>query len=103
MELRAVRYDTSAGVATITLNRPERLNAWTGRMAAEYRWCMATADADSDVRVIVVTGAGRAFCAGGDMRASIAWPTPARTTQVVTRRRRSWCRGRESASTSSTS
>src|SRR4051794_15388921 len=68
MELRAVRYETAAGVATITLNRPERLNAWTGRMAAEYRWCMATADADPDVRVIVVTGAGRAFCAGGDMR-----------------------------------
>src|SRR3954452_18009633 len=68
MELHAVRVETAAGVATVTLNRPERLNAWTGRMAAEYRWCMATADADPDVRVIVVTRAGRAFCAGGDMR-----------------------------------
>src|SRR2546423_3431971 len=68
MELRVVRYETADGVATVTFNRPERLNSWTGRMATEYRWCLATADADPDVRVIVVTGEGRAFCAGGDMR-----------------------------------
>jgi enoyl-CoA hydratase/carnithine racemase len=57
------------GVATITLNRPERLNAWTGRMETEYRAAMASADADAEVRVIVVTGAGRGFCAGADAAA----------------------------------
>ncbi len=50
----------------MTLNRPERLNAWTGRMHTEYRWALAQADADPSVRVIVVTGAGRGFCAGAD-------------------------------------
>src|SRR5207302_10417576 len=56
-------------VALVTLNRPERLNAWTNRMSTEYRWCLEEADADPDVRVIVVTGAGRGFCAGADFRA----------------------------------
>jgi enoyl-CoA hydratase/carnithine racemase len=69
MELRVIRYQVGDGVATVTLDRPERLNAWTSRMADEYRWCLATADADPDVRVIVVTGAGRGFCAGADFRA----------------------------------
>src|SRR6202035_5723314 len=54
---------------TITLNRPARLNAWTGRMQTEYRWCLATAADDASVRVIVVTGAGRGFCAGADSEA----------------------------------
>jgi len=56
-------------VATITLVRPERLNAWTGRMHAEYRALLARAAGDGSVRVIVVTGAGRGFCAGADSRA----------------------------------
>src|SRR5438128_2356336 len=53
MELRVVRYETADGVATVTFNRPERLNSWTGRMATEYRWCLATADADPELRVVV--------------------------------------------------
>jgi enoyl-CoA hydratase/carnithine racemase len=69
MELKVTRYDVREGIATITLNRPERLNAWTGRMHTEYRWCLAQAEADPAVRVIVVTGAGRGFCAGADARA----------------------------------
>lgn len=69
MELKVTRYAVEEGVATITLNRPERLNAWTGRMHTEYRWCLQQADADPAVRVIVVTGAGRGFCAGADARA----------------------------------
>lgn len=56
-------------VATITLSRPHRLNAWTGRMALEYRTALAEAAADEAVRVIVVTGAGRGFCAGADSEA----------------------------------
>jgi len=68
-ELKVTRYDVIDAVATITLDRPERLNAWTGRMNTEYRSLLARAAADSSVRVIVVTGAGRGFCAGADSRA----------------------------------
>jgi enoyl-CoA hydratase/carnithine racemase len=69
VELKVVRYEVADRIATITLDRPDRLNAWTGRMHHEYRWAMAQADGDPDVRVVVVTGAGRGFCAGADSRA----------------------------------
>jgi enoyl-CoA hydratase/carnithine racemase len=69
MELKVVRYAIADGVALVTLNRPDRLNAWTGRMHTEYRWVLAEAERDEKVRVIVVTGAGRAFCAGADTTA----------------------------------
>jgi len=69
MELKVTQYEVEEGVGLVTLNRPDRLNAWSVRMEKEYRWCLETADADPDVRVIVVTGAGRGFCAGADMRA----------------------------------
>lgn len=63
-----VLYDARAGgVAVVTLNRPERLNAWGGGLAAEFYRCMDRAEADPAVRVIVLTGSGRAFCAGADM------------------------------------
>ena len=68
-QLKVTRYAVRDRVATITLHRPERLNAWTGRMHAEYRWLLSRASDDGDVRVIVVTGAGRGFCAGADARA----------------------------------
>jgi enoyl-CoA hydratase/carnithine racemase len=54
-------------VATITLNRPEKLNAWTAQMARETREAMLAADANPEVRMILLTGAGRGFCAGADM------------------------------------
>jgi enoyl-CoA hydratase/carnithine racemase len=69
MELKVVRYAVDDGVATVTLSRPDRMNAWTGRMHTEYRFVLAQAEADAAVRVIVVTGAGRAFCAGADTAA----------------------------------
>ena len=71
MELKATRYDVTDGVAVVTLARPKRRNAWTGRMHTEYRWTLAQADADPAVRVIVVTGdaEGNAFCAGADLQA----------------------------------
>ena len=69
MERRATTYEVDDGVAVVTLNRPDRLNAWTARMEAEYRAALEDADADPDVRVAVVTGAGRGFCAGADTQA----------------------------------
>jgi len=64
--LEATRYEVADHVATITLDRPERLNAWTATMNAEYRTHLAAAADDPDVRIIVVTGAGRGFCAGAE-------------------------------------
>ena len=62
-----ILYEVKDRVATITLNRPDRLNAYTGRMAESIKLAMADAAADPAVRVIVLTGAGRGFCAGADM------------------------------------
>ncbi len=67
MTYENVIYETSDHLATVTLNRPERLNAWTGEMEKEVRDAMAKADADPNVRVIILTGAGRGFCAGAEM------------------------------------
>ena len=69
MEWKAVRYAAGDGVGLITLNRPHRSNAWTGRMAFEYRTAMQLAEQDAQVGVIVVTGEGRHFCVGADTRA----------------------------------
>lgn len=69
MQLKTIRYEVADRVGVITLDRPDRLNAWTGRMHTEYRWALAEADEDPDVRVVVVTGAGRGFCAGADSAA----------------------------------
>jgi enoyl-CoA hydratase/carnithine racemase len=67
VELTELRYDLDDGVATITLHRPDRLNAFTLTMATELAAVAEAADADDAVRVVVVTGAGRAFCAGADL------------------------------------
>jgi 2-(1,2-epoxy-1,2-dihydrophenyl)acetyl-CoA isomerase len=56
-----------SSVATITLNRPEKLNAFTGTMREELLAALRASEADADVRVVVITGAGRGFCAGGDV------------------------------------
>lgn len=67
----AVLYETTpGGVAVITLNRPERLNAWGRDIATAFYAAVDHADADPDVRVLLVTGQGRAFCAGADMGSS---------------------------------
>jgi enoyl-CoA hydratase/carnithine racemase len=68
-ELKVTRYEVTSAIATIVLDRPDRLNAWTGRMHTEYRALLARAADDRGVRVIVVTGAGRGFCAGADTKA----------------------------------
>jgi enoyl-CoA hydratase/carnithine racemase len=64
-----VRSEVDAGVGIVTLNRPDRLNAWTGRMETAFRAAIAAFEGDASVRVIVVTGAGRGFCAGADSAA----------------------------------
>lgn len=69
MDLRVTAFSVEDGVGTVCLNRPERGNSWTHRMNEEYRWLMQRMDADPDVRVILVTGAGRQFCVGADFRA----------------------------------
>ena len=60
-------YSVHDRIATITLHRPDKLNAWTATMEKEVRAAMYQAERDDDVRVIVLTGAGRGFCAGADM------------------------------------
>lgn len=67
MDFEQITTETSEGILTITLNRPDRLNAWTGRMGEELRAAFDDSDADDDVRVVIVTGAGRGFCAGADL------------------------------------
>ena len=67
MTYEHIRYEVADRIATITLNRPEKLNAWTMRLGAEVRHAMFRADRDAAVRVIVVTGAGKGYGAGADM------------------------------------
>src|SRR3989442_7594042 len=62
-----VLYEVRDRIATLTLNRPDRLNAWTGGLARRYYSLLEDAAADPDVRVIGVTAAGRGWCAGADM------------------------------------
>src|SRR5258708_20675849 len=67
MNSQEILYQVVDRVATITLNRPDKLNAWTATMEQEVRAAMCEAEADANVRVIVLTGSGRGFCAGADM------------------------------------
>jgi len=67
MDYEQIRYEVDGGVALVTLNRPEKLNAMTAQMGAEMGDAMAEADTDEVVRAVVITGAGRAFCAGADL------------------------------------
>ena len=85
VELKATRYEVGDGVGVVTLSRPDRLNAWTARMEQELRWAMATADDDPDVRVLVLTGAGRGFCAGADSQALDGLAAGARYGEVLGR------------------
>ncbi|HTM52911.1 MAG TPA: enoyl-CoA hydratase [Pirellulales bacterium] len=67
MSYSEILYNVAEGVATVTLNRPQKLNAWTTTMEQEVAEAMQAAEADPGVRVIVLTGAGRGFCAGADL------------------------------------
>ena len=63
-----ILYEVTDPIATIKLNRPKQLNAWTDKMAAEVKHAMARAEEDEQVVVIVLTGEGRGFCAGADLK-----------------------------------
>ncbi|NML24267.1 2-(1,2-epoxy-1,2-dihydrophenyl)acetyl-CoA isomerase PaaG [Zoogloea dura] len=75
MNYKNILFTVEAGVARLTLNRPDKLNSFTGEMHAELREALDTVQADTSIRVLVLTGAGRAFCAGQDL----ADPDMART------------------------
>jgi len=67
MELTETRFELTHGIATVTLDRPERMNAFTPTMSSELMNIFAEADRNDAIRVVVVTGAGKAFCAGADL------------------------------------
>jgi enoyl-CoA hydratase/carnithine racemase len=67
MDFQDIIYDVSEGIATITLNRPDKMNAFTGRMMYEIISALDVTDADDNVKAVIFTGAGRAFCAGADL------------------------------------
>ena len=78
MDFEQIIAEVSDGVMTITLNRPDRLNAWTAQMADELIAAFDRADADDDVRAVIMTGAGRGYCAGADLEGRGRRSTPAR-------------------------
>ena len=67
MTYESILFERAGGIARITLNRPERLNSFTTAMHAELRDALATIKADESVRALLLTGAGRGFCAGQDL------------------------------------
>jgi enoyl-CoA hydratase/carnithine racemase len=67
MDFQDIIYEVSEGIATITLNRPDKMNAFTGRMMHEIISALDLSDADDNVKAVIFTGAGRAFCAGADL------------------------------------
>ena len=67
MSYETLLYEVSEHVATITFNRPEKMNTWNAQVASELSEAMLKANTDDEVRAIVLTGAGRAFCAGADL------------------------------------
>ncbi len=67
MEFKEIIYEKSDRIATVTFNRPAKLNSWTGTMGVETRTALMDAERDPGVRAIIMTGAGRAYCSGADM------------------------------------
>lgn len=72
MDFEEIEYGVADGIATIALNRPDKLNAGTARMVGELLHAIDAVDADDDVRAVILTGNGRAFCAGADLSGGAA-------------------------------
>ncbi len=89
MAYEAILYDVNEGVATITLNKPERLNAFDDKMLDEWSDAINAADRDRDVRVVIITGAGRGFCSGMNVAAEAGGSGVLRTEATVAVRRHS--------------
>ncbi|MEX2226013.1 MAG: enoyl-CoA hydratase-related protein [Dehalococcoidia bacterium] len=93
MDFEQILYDKSDGIATITLNRPERMNAFTDVMLREWAHALEDARLDRDVYAVIVTGAGRGFCAGADLKAGSGVAETARAdTPPTAASRRNWLR-----------
>lgn len=94
MDYKDVLYEKADGFATITLNRPERLNAFSRDMAESLRETLKDADFDPEVRVLIITGAGRGFCSGADVKAGeerrAAGEKPPKLTRYASVVRRNW-------------
>ena len=86
MSFEHVIYDVHESVAVITLNRPERMNAFGGLMRQEIVQALETAASTRDIRVVVITGSGKAFCTGGDVNEIASGTTKALATVVSTER-----------------
>ena len=74
MSYQTILFDLSDGIARLTLNRPERLNSFNGDMHSEVRHCLAELEGAASARVLVITGAGRGFCAGQDLSDRVVAP-----------------------------
>ncbi len=89
VDYQHIQYDVADGVATITLSRPERLNAFDDLMLTEWRDAIERSDADGDVRAIILTGAGRGFCSGMDVAHEVVGEGVLQTQDTVAERRHS--------------
>ncbi|MCA9822068.1 MAG: enoyl-CoA hydratase/isomerase family protein [Dehalococcoidia bacterium] len=87
MTYQAILYDVDQHVATITLNKPERLNAFDDEMLTEWADAIQVADADPDVRAVIITGAGRGFCSGMNVQNEAGGSGVLRTEAPVSERR----------------
>ncbi len=72
-EYACVKYEVENRIAKITMNLPQKLNALDAKLASEIVVAMGEANHDDSVKVVVITGSSRAFCAGGDVRFSLHW------------------------------
>lgn len=89
MAYESILYDVSDGVATITLNKPERMNAFDNEMLDEWHDAIVESDKNPDVKVVIITGAGRGFCSGMNVKEEAGGRGVLRTEQTIATRRHS--------------
>ena len=84
MPYETILYEKRGGLADITLNRPDRLNAMNRQLAQELTQAIIEIETDEEIRVVVIHGAGRAFCAGADIKAMVEGDSPADLVPIIT-------------------